>query len=375
MRISIWTAGLALGAAASPAIAQEADDERGVYIGAEAGAVLPADFDTDIGAQIEDARTSAEIGWGAAAFAGYDWGRVRTELEGSYQSFGADEIVSAQAGIPNTPDTVATGTLAYDGDFTLAALMANALWDFGDDDGVQFALGAGAGRSWMDAETRLARSSIDYLDTDDSEWAWQVLAQLRAPVTQSADLSLRYRYFSTLEFEVTDSLGRLADFELRTHTLSAGVQFQLGRRSEPLPPPPLPQRAVAPPPVRAVPETVRPACDVGPYIVFFDWDSAAITMEARSVLDTAASAYRDCGNAEVMLAGHADRSGPQSYNVRLSQRRGDAVRDYLASRGVAAERIETDAFGESRPRVTTGDGVREPQNRRVEVSYGPGSGN
>ena len=76
-----------------------------------------------------------------------------------------------------------------------------------------------------------------------------------------------------------------------------------------------------------------------------------------------------------MLAGHADRSGPQTYNVGLSERRNAAVQSYLSGRGIPAARISSEAFGESMPRVATADGVRELQNRRVEVTYGPGSGN
>ncbi len=76
-----------------------------------------------------------------------------------------------------------------------------------------------------------------------------------------------------------------------------------------------------------------------------------------------------------MLAGHADRSGAASYNVGLSQRRADSVKAYLTGRGIPGGQIGTEAFGESQPRVATADGVRELQNRRVEVTYGPGSGN
>ena len=79
-------------------------------------------------------------------------------------------------------------------------------------------------------------------------------------------------------------------------------------------------------------------------------------------------------NAQVMLAGHADRSGAASYNVGLSQRRADAAKAYLASKGIPDGVMTTQAFGESKPRVDTADGVREVQNRRVEISYGPGSG-
>ena len=119
----------------------------------------------------------------------------------------------------------------------------------------------------------------------------------------------------------------------------------------------------------------RPAPSTpGPYIVFFEWDRSDITPEAAGILDNAVSAYQSCGNAQVMLAGHADRSGSASYNVGLSQRRADAVRGYLTSRGVGDGVITSEAFGEGRPRVETADGVRELQNRRVEITYGPGSG-
>ena len=115
-------------------------------------------------------------------------------------------------------------------------------------------------------------------------------------------------------------------------------------------------------------------CNKGPYIVFFEWDKSDITPEAAGILDNAISAYQSCGNAQVMLAGHADRSGSASYNVGLSQRRADSVRAYLTGRSIPDGVISSEAFGESRPRVETADGVRELQNRRVEITYGPGSG-
>ncbi|WP_267397640.1 OmpA family protein, partial [Sphingomonas sp. GC_Shp_5] len=110
------------------------------------------------------------------------------------------------------------------------------------------------------------------------------------------------------------------------------------------------------------------------FIVFFEWDKSDITPEASSILDNAVTQYQSCGNAQVMLAGHADKSGSASYNVGLSQRRADSVKAYLTSHAIPDGSISTEAFGESRPRVETADGVREVQNRRVEVTYGPGSG-
>ena len=109
-------------------------------------------------------------------------------------------------------------------------------------------------------------------------------------------------------------------------------------------------------------------------MVFFDWDKDEITPQAAAILDNAAAAYQSTGQAQVMIAGHADRSGAADYNVGLSQRRANNVRSYLAGRGVPDGVMTTEAFGESRPLVETADGVREPQNRRVEITFGPGSG-
>lgn len=91
-------------------------------------------------------------------------------------------------------------------------------------------------------------------------------------------------------------------------------------------------------------------------------------------MDNAVTAYANCGTAAVMLAGHTDRSGSVTYNMGLAERRNASVREYLTGRGIPGGRISSEAFGESQPRVPTADGVRELQNRRVEVTYGPGSG-
>jgi outer membrane protein OmpA-like peptidoglycan-associated protein len=112
----------------------------------------------------------------------------------------------------------------------------------------------------------------------------------------------------------------------------------------------------------------------GPFIVFFDWNKSDITPEAASILDNAAQAYTTTGQAQIMLAGYTDTSGSASYNMGLSQRRADAVKAYLAGKGVPDGVMTTQAFGETKLLVQTADGVREPQNRRVEITFGPNSG-
>jgi outer membrane protein OmpA-like peptidoglycan-associated protein len=111
---------------------------------------------------------------------------------------------------------------------------------------------------------------------------------------------------------------------------------------------------------------------VGPFIVFFDWDRAAITPTAAAILDTAIEirSARQAGS-RVVLSGHADRSGSDEVNAALSRRRAESVRHYLVERGVEADAIEIRAFGEARPLVDTPDGVAEPQNRYVVIEFGP----
>jgi OOP family OmpA-OmpF porin len=121
--------------------------------------------------------------------------------------------------------------------------------------------------------------------------------------------------------------------------------------ARPTPPPP-------PPPVVAQRE----------FIIYFDWDSARLTPEGLRIIDQAAAEARSSSSARIVIVGHADRSGPESYNLRLSLRRADAVRAALAQRGVATERTSVTALGESEPAVPTADGVREPRNRRVVVT-------
>jgi outer membrane protein OmpA-like peptidoglycan-associated protein len=99
-----------------------------------------------------------------------------------------------------------------------------------------------------------------------------------------------------------------------------------------------------------------------------------VTPEAATILNNAVSAYANCGTAAVMIAGHADKSGSAAYNMGLAERRANNARSYMTGRGVPAARITTQSFGETMPRVPTADGVRELQNRRVEVTYGPNAG-
>ncbi len=103
------------------------------------------------------------------------------------------------------------------------------------------------------------------------------------------------------------------------------------------------------------------------YLVFFDWDSSVLTPEALDIVRTAAAGASTMGSTRVELIGHADRSGPEDYNMGLSENRAQAVRAQLMQMGIGEGDITFSARGETDPLVPTPDGVREPQNRRVEV--------
>lgn len=103
------------------------------------------------------------------------------------------------------------------------------------------------------------------------------------------------------------------------------------------------------------------------FLVFFDWDKAVVTTEGRKVIANAAEAYKTSGQATIVATGYTDLSGPPAYNYKLSERRAAAVKAELVRLGVAATSITTIGRGENDPLVPTADGVREPQNRRVEI--------
>jgi outer membrane protein OmpA-like peptidoglycan-associated protein len=103
------------------------------------------------------------------------------------------------------------------------------------------------------------------------------------------------------------------------------------------------------------------------YLVFFDWDKSDLTARARQIISEAAQASTHVQTTRIEVNGYTDLSGTAKYNMGLSVRRADAVKAELIRDGVSSSEIYTQGFGESHPLVPTAQGVREPQNRRVEI--------
>jgi OOP family OmpA-OmpF porin len=104
------------------------------------------------------------------------------------------------------------------------------------------------------------------------------------------------------------------------------------------------------------------------FIVYFGFDSARLTDQAKSVLDNAVKQAKKMQDMQVVISAHTDTAGPDAYNERLSMRRAVAVKNYMTARGIDAGRIGIDSRGETRPAVKTGNNVREGANRRVEIT-------
>ena len=101
--------------------------------------------------------------------------------------------------------------------------------------------------------------------------------------------------------------------------------------------------------------------------VHFDYDQAVVRQQDFAVLDQAAATLKEWGEVKVEVAGHTDSRGADGYNMKLSQRRAEAVRSYMIDKGVAADRLTAKGYGESRPVADNGTEDGRLQNRRVEL--------
>ncbi len=124
------------------------------------------------------------------------------------------------------------------------------------------------------------------------------------------------------------------------------------------------------PPVEAGQMPLTPmAPEDAKYLVFFDFDSSRVDQGGNSVIDSVATEIAKQNISSVNVIGHADTSGSKKYNQRLSMKRANAVREALIARGVNANLLMVDSRGEDELMVPTADDVREPANRRAEITF------
>jgi len=356
--MSLKRALLAATVLALPMATAQAQPVTGLYVGAGAGLNFRHDSESR---GVEVISKLGGVGLGAI---GWGFGNgVRAEVEGSYRENEIDKLTIE--GLP--PVRGRSGYVRTYG------VMVNALYDLNLDSffGLPLApyVGIGAGYLWNEIKNaRFTRGTTSFRidDQDDGQFAYQAIAGFAFKLFDVPGLAFtaEYRFLGTLLPKIgIDRVGGPPRADVPAgfrpdnynHSALLGVRYNFGA--------PVP----VPPAVPEQPATPRPPEVARTYLVFFDWNRADLTGRAREIIAEAANASRTTRATRIEVAGHADRSGTPQYNQRLSQRRADVVASELVARGVSRSDIVVTAFGESRPLVPTADGVREPQNRRVEI--------
>jgi outer membrane protein OmpA-like peptidoglycan-associated protein len=284
----------------------------GFYIGAEGG----------LNWLLNNNSYQMDTGWAAGGKLGYDFVGPRVELEGVYHSNNGTGNVLFPGGVANVR-----------GRIDQISVMANVLYDFMPTSAFTPFIGAGAGIAFVD-------TTIQGCNMCSTQFAYQGIIGVAWNITDAFRLSVDGRYYGTT------NPGAYTNNNIMT---MLSLSYKFGQPETAPPPPPPPQ--VAPP----------------SFMVFFDWDRANISDQALNTIRQAAAAFKSKGSARITATGHTDTSGPESYNMALSLRRANAVKDALVREGVPAAAISVIGRGESNLLVQTGDGVREPQNRRVEI--------
>ncbi len=101
--------------------------------------------------------------------------------------------------------------------------------------------------------------------------------------------------------------------------------------------------------------------------VNFDFDKSTLRPEDIAIIDRDAASLDKWGDVNIEVAGHTDSRGSDEYNMKLSQRRAEAVRSYLVSKGIASDRLFAKGYGESQPIADNATDEGRFQNRRVEL--------
>ena len=122
-----------------------------------------------------------------------------------------------------------------------------------------------------------------------------------------------------------------------------------------------------PPAPAAAPEPPPPPAKLVLEGVNFDNDSAKLRYDADEILDKAAATLKEWGDVKVEVAGYTDSNNSDAYNLELSNRRANAVRDYLISKGIDASRLTAKGYGETNPIADNDTEEGRAKNRRVEL--------
>ncbi len=378
-------------------VAAKAEAIDGLYIGAGAGAnFLQNQTITGVGYPQANSRfipnlrgfgnnvtAKTDTGFIGVASVGYGLGNgLRLELEGSYRQNKFNSLTNASN---TSPAGTFKTRLPGGGDEIKYGGMLNALYDFdpnvlGIGGFIPFPVtpyvGLGVGYEYaQDQNVRFSGNpgpvvgqpggynSLLRSTNGQGSFAYQAIlgAAFPIPAVPGLAITAEYRFMGLAEtrnynyqyFAPGAATRANVRFDSNTdlnHSVLVGVRYAFN---------------AAPPPVEAPPPVVQQTNRT--YLVFFDWDRADLTNRARQIIAEAAQATTRVQTTRIEVSGYTDSSGTARYNQGLSVRRAQNVSAELVRLGVPRQAITVQGFGETRQLVQTANGVREPQNRRVEI--------
>lgn len=284
---------------------------------------------------------------------GYGFGNgLRVEVSGDYMRNTIHEL-----------DDSGAGNIRATGGMNTYGAMFNVLYDINAGLPIFPYVGAGGGYQYVKLNSSLNSGGVTVNGTKGSP-AFDLIGGVAYPIASVPGLSLtaEYRYMQITSnrrysYSTAAGTGTNSFAGQSSNSFLVGLRYQLfnAPMMAPAPAPaPAPMAAPAPAPART-------------YLVFFDWDKSNLTPRATQIIAEAASDSKTTSTTTLSVSGYTDTSGTPTYNQGLSERRAKTVAAQLVTDGVPASEIEIHAFGETHLLVPTGPGVREPQNRRVEI--------
>jgi outer membrane protein OmpA-like peptidoglycan-associated protein len=292
-------------------------------------------------------------GFTGDASVGYGFGNgIRVELEGDYFQNSFDKV------------KVSGVTYGATGNDQTYGFFANALYDF--DVGSPYVYPyVGGGVGYQEVGFKDFKALGATINQTEGAFAVQGIAGLAFPIPPIPGLSalVEYRFVDIFNggkyngtyhnSDITVPVSAKAGDDINNAFL-VGLRYAFGVAAPMAPPAPAPMAAPAPAPAKT-------------YLVFFDWDKYNLTPRATQIIAEAATDSKTTKVTTINVSGYTDTSGTPTYNQGLSIRRAKAVAAQLMTDGVPAAEISIHGYGETHLLVPTGPGVREPQNRRVEI--------
>lgn len=339
-------------------LAANAQPVNGLYVGAGAGVnLLQEESVKSYGGFTTGASAKSHVGPAVVLSLGWGFGNgLRAEVEGSYR-YNPFSGLNSGGGVTN-----------FGGNEQKFGAMVNALYDFnGLTPYVVPYVGVGIGYQWaQDQNLHGSGTGFSFAGGTKTQGAlaYQAILGAAIPIAAAPGLALtaEYRFlgmsgdrnYSTTFTSGGSSVAANLKFnEEYNHSILLGVRYNFGQAPAPVA---APMAAPAP--------AVAPARS---YLVFFDWDKATLTDRARQIIGEAAANSTKVQYTKIEVNGYTDTSGTPKYNQGLSVRRAQAVAAELVKDGVPKAAISIQGFGDTHLLVPTGPGVREPQNRRVEI--------